>query len=206
MTRNKKRDLFGHVIRWCVIAIMLMFLIRIMSSPVPWSFEYAVKQNTQMLEVPEAQILSVLEDKQGVRSVVLLDQENQMYHHFFAEKKYELLWINRGGSYAMNLDGDTILHFRFGMSTLGDYRYYYYTDVVRDANIASIHITWQDGTEEEAAIEEGIAHAVHAISIRDEEKGIASQAAQLVAYDADGAILYELSTDYEHSRVPKPEA
>lgn len=37
------------------------------------------------------------------------------------------------------------------------------------------------------------------------KKGIASQTAQLVAYDAHGSILYELSEDYEHSRVPKPE-
>ena len=204
MTISKKKQCIGHVVRWCAILFMLIVLIRIFSAPIPWSLESYMKLRTNSLQVPEADIVSVIHDNQGSTSIVLLDEDNRMYHHLLAKKKYGLFWTGGGGGYGMKLDVDTILNFRLGMSTTGSYRCYTYTDIVSDPNIASLRISWQDGTEEEVEIQESIAHAVHSISINDEKEGIASQAPRLVAYDANGNILYELSIDYEHSRVPKP--
>lgn len=206
MTTSQKKEWMGHLVRWCIILFTIGMLIRISSAPIPWSLESFAKQRTDSMQVPQADIVSAIQDNQGMTSVVLMDKDNRMYHHFLAKKKYGLFWTDGGGGYGMKLDVDTLLHFRLSMSTIGNYRCYTYTDIVSDLNIASLRITWQDGAEEEVAIQEGIAHAVHSISIMDEKKGKASQTAQLVAYDAHGNILYELSEDYEHSRVPKPEA
>lgn len=204
MVTNKKRGIRGHILRWCIILFMILVFIKLFTPPIPWSFESMVKHGIARLEVPMAEISSVITDEQGLTSVIVVDQENRMYHQLLTRKMYGLFWVYQGGSRAVKMDVDTVLHFQWGMSTVGNYKHYYYYDAVQDPHITSMRIVWFDGKEQEVTIQDGIAQAVHAVPVDDNSIEAASQYAKLYAYDSNGNLLYELSSDPEHYRIEKP--
>ncbi|RKN60050.1 hypothetical protein [Paenibacillus ginsengarvi] len=196
---SKKRIVIGHMLRWCVIVIAVLYLLRVLYGANPWSLESVTRQALSSMELPEVSVTSVVDSGQGIRLVLLVDRQHAMIHHFFISRPFGILWQNRGGGYGMPIDPEVRIDFRGGMSTFGHYRHYYYIGQVHDPKITTIKVTWQDGYVQNAALTEGVYLVTRSIRISDDDQS-QTMTPRMLAYDQEGVQLYNLTPEQREAR------
>jgi hypothetical protein len=196
---SKKRIIAGHILRWCVIFLVFIFLLRALYGANPWSLESVSHQALSSMELPKATITSIVDSGQGIRLVLLVDRNHAMIHHFFISRPFGILWQNRGGGYGMPIDPKVLIDLRGGMSTFGHYRHYYYIGQVNDPRITTIKITWQDGYAQNATLTEGVYLAARSFRISDDDQSQTTKT-RMLAYDKEGVQLYNLTPEQREIR------
>ncbi len=196
---SKKPIVAGHILRWCVIVLVFLYLLRGQYGTNPWSLEDVSRQALLSMELPGASITSIGDSGQGIRLVLLVDREHSMIHHFFVSRPFGILWQNRGGGYGMPIDPKVIIDFRGGMSTFGHYRHYYYIGQVNDPKITTIKVTWQDGYVQNATMTEGVYQVTRSFRISDDNQSQTTET-RMIAYNNEGVQLYELTPEQREVR------
>ncbi|RCW40115.1 hypothetical protein [Paenibacillus prosopidis] len=199
-TLSKKHIVTGHILRWCVIFLVLLYLLRAHYGANPWSLESVSHQALSSMEIPKASITSIVDSGQGIRMVLLVDRNHAMIHHFFISRPFGILWQSRGGGYGMPIDPKVLIDFRGGMSTFGHYRHYYYIGQVNDPRITTIKVTWQDGYEQNATLTEGVYHVARSVRISDDDQSQTTKT-RLLVYDKEGVQLYNLTPEQREVRT-----
>lgn len=197
---SKKHIVAGHILRWCVIFLAFLYLLRAQYGANPWSLESVSYQALSSMELPKASITSIVDSGQGIRLVLLVDRNHAMIHHFFISRPFGILWQNRGGGYGMPIDPKVLIDFRGGMSTFGHYRHYYYIGQVNDPRITTIKVTWQDGYKQNATLTEGVYQVARSVHISDDDQSQTTKT-RMLAYDKEGVQLYNLTTEQREVRT-----
>ncbi|MFC3773061.1 hypothetical protein [Paenibacillus sp. GCM10012303] len=198
MASKKPRLWIGHLIRWLLITAALTFIARASYGPEPWKLTSVTRQALSGMELPDAAIVSVDPGERGVRSVLLADRENGLYHRIFVARKFGMLWSNPGGgSFRMPLDPGIKVDFRGGMTTIEDYRFFYYSGQINDPAIARLQVVWQDGVSQDVTVQNGLYQVIRALPARSSTWNPQDK---LIAYDSQDRTLYELSPERNEIR------
>lgn len=200
---RKKHMPIGHFLRWLAILALILFLFRAHYGSKPWSLESVVHQAQSSMEMPSASIASIMDSGRGIQSVILLDREHSMFHHMFVSRPFGMLWENRGGTFGMSLDPDVLIDFKWGMSTFGTYRHYYYIGQVNDSRVAHVKVIWHDGYEQNAYLTDGVYQATRAIERSSDDGQSPVLKTHMIAYDKKGTKLYELTPEQREIKKTK---
>lgn len=198
--RSKRRIVAGHILRWCVIVLVSLYLLRAMYGPNPWSLDSVTRQALSNIEMPEAPITMIVDSGQGIRLAVLVDRQHGMMHHFFLTRPFGILWQNRGGGYGMTIDPEVRIDFRGGMSTFGKYRHYYYMGQVHDSRVTAVKVIWHDGSVQNAELTDGVYVVARSIHKSGDDQSQTTMSTRMQAFDQDGVLLYELTPDQREVR------
>ncbi|WP_028547956.1 hypothetical protein [Paenibacillus sp. UNC451MF] len=183
----------GHLLRWFIILAAALFLFRIHYSANPWTPEGVVSEALLGMEMPPAQIHTMIESGDGNYAVLLYDEEHGLFHQMYMSRSLGLFWENRGGGFGSELKPDTLLSFKMGMSTLKQRRHYCFMGQVRDPNVTRLRVVWPDGLEQMTEPRDHLYMVTRAYSVKDPASENAWDS-KLYAYDSSGKQLYELTS------------
>ncbi|MCM3472584.1 hypothetical protein [Brevibacillus borstelensis] len=180
------RERRNRLIRWLIIAVSVMILFPLYY-PSPWSPKTAVRQTLEGMALPSDTIEVVSMIQTGsMYSVLFYDEEHELYHHFFMDRPFGVLWRNSGGGGGYTFDPNEILKMSWGGQREDDNWYSYAVDQVNDPRIRTLTVEWSDGVKQSMQPIKGLYHFARVFG-KDEKA-----AAVLLAYDAEGKLIYRL--------------
>jgi len=182
----------GHVLRWFIILAVGTFLLRLHYSDDPWTPEGVAAEALLSMEMPPAQIHTMIESEDSIFAALLYDEVHGLFHQMFMSRSYGLLWVHRGGGFGNKLNPDTLISFRMGMSTLDKRYHYYYAGQVHDPNVVRLRIVWPDGLEQITEPRDNLYMVIRSFSLKDPASENVWDS-KLYAYDSGGNLLYELN-------------
>ncbi|MEJ8545658.1 hypothetical protein [Brevibacillus borstelensis] len=188
--RLRLRERRNRLIRWLIIVVSLLILFPLYY-PSPWSPKSAAGHTLEGMgfSAGTIEVVSMIQTG-GMYSVLFYDDQHELYHHFHMDRPFGILWRNRGGGVGHPLDHDEMLKMSWGGHREGDSWYTYAVNQVNDPLIHTLTVEWSDGVKQSMQPVKGLYHFARAFG---PDEGAAPV---LLAYDANGKLLYRLDEDH----------